>query len=302
MNRIALNGHVYTFIPSFENLTKNNGRLVPELVGVRRASTFTGFCSTHDGGIFSPLETTPFVGTTEQLFLLGYRALSRELYTKESTASMTEVRRDTDKGRGIREQVAIQAFNSTFERGVSAGLRDARAEKAEYDVLLCSRQFEEIRGYVIETTEAPPVMCSGGCFPSIDFDGKRLQDLSNLKLRPAMISFSSFWGGAAGAIVLQWRAKDQTLCERFAASLHRIPDEGVGSALGRLMFNCFENVHIAPLWWEGLDARTQAALVRKMTDTANPFVEQKDDALRDDGILLRGFTVANRYTVGFSFS
>jgi hypothetical protein len=56
LRQIARDGHVYSFIPSLENLIKYQGRLHPELVGINKASTFTGFCSEHDNTIFSKVE------------------------------------------------------------------------------------------------------------------------------------------------------------------------------------------------------------------------------------------------------
>ena len=74
LRRIARDGHVYAFVPSFENLMKNDGVVVPELIGLNRASTFTGFCSRHDDAIFRPVEKRIFSCRQEQCFLLGYRA------------------------------------------------------------------------------------------------------------------------------------------------------------------------------------------------------------------------------------
>ena len=69
LRKIARKGLVYAFVPSLENLKKNNGVFVPELIGINKASTFSGFCSYHDGVIFSPVEQKPFVGSPEQCFL-----------------------------------------------------------------------------------------------------------------------------------------------------------------------------------------------------------------------------------------
>ncbi len=83
LQQIARNGHVYSFIPTLGNIIKGKGRLQPRLVHINVASTFTGFCSTHDDGIFSKIEKQAFVGSQEQCFLLAYRGLARELYTKK---------------------------------------------------------------------------------------------------------------------------------------------------------------------------------------------------------------------------
>src|SRR5215213_9220766 len=78
--KIARDGHVYGFGADFGSLHKHKGELVPELIGVSDASTFTGFCSHHDDRAFAPLEKVPFEATAEQVFLLTYRSVCREVY------------------------------------------------------------------------------------------------------------------------------------------------------------------------------------------------------------------------------
>jgi hypothetical protein len=115
---------VYSFIPDLENLMKDHGVVAPKLVGTRRASTFTGFCSRHDDAIFAPLEKQVFSGTPEQCFLLGYRALTREIYTKDAAASLVDVRRQADKGKTPEVQMKIQTYNLLHDIGLAAGLQD----------------------------------------------------------------------------------------------------------------------------------------------------------------------------------
>ena len=62
--RIARDGHVYAYQFSFQELQKADGKVKPQLVGINRASTFTGFCSKHDTSIFGPLGDKGFHGNT----------------------------------------------------------------------------------------------------------------------------------------------------------------------------------------------------------------------------------------------
>lgn len=51
-------------------------------VGRNNASTFTGFCGQHDTEIFQPIDTKPIAtDDLEQLFLIAYRSVTRELHT-----------------------------------------------------------------------------------------------------------------------------------------------------------------------------------------------------------------------------
>lgn len=99
---------MYSFVPSFRNIEANHGVVFPELRGIGRASTFTGFCSGHDDKIFAPIEKTEFAATPQQCFPLGYRALAREVYTKTAAAAKMEYLHQLDRGRAVPEQIALQ--------------------------------------------------------------------------------------------------------------------------------------------------------------------------------------------------
>lgn len=300
LTRIAREGHVYSFVPSIETLIKNNGLIVPELHGINHASTFTGFCSKHDDAIFAPLEKTTFSGTPEQCFLLGYRALAREIFTKQAAASLSEVRRGADRGRPVSDQLAIQTFNFLHDLGLSAGVRDNRYYKSIYDDVFINRRFDDVRAYIIETDTAPPVMCSGGVFPEQDFEGNELQDISDLMATPHLLNFASFYGGDYGAIVFMWLPESDRACCAFIQSLHRVAIERLTDALLRFFFEFCENVHMQPEWWEQLPSETKDAIVRRMAASANPEMERSDGCLKDDGVRFPPWEIRRRGFFGFS--
>ncbi|WP_054312004.1 hypothetical protein [Mesorhizobium sp. 1M-11] len=299
MNRIARDGHVYAFIPTIENLNKNAGKLDPVLVGVHSASTFTGFCSVHDDAIFAPVEKLSFTASAEQCFLLGYRAMARERYTKESSVRMSSIRRLADRGKGVDRQIEVQMLNQLFEYGLAAGVEDTIAQMEGYSSRLMTGDYGDVRAYVIETVDPPPVMCSAGWLPSSDFDGNELQDIAAPK-RLAAMTVTSMWGGTKGAIVFQWFAQDDDVCRRFIGSLDRVDSAGIGAALVRLMFEHFENVHISPDWWEGLPELTKSSLIHRMARSANMFARQLDKPLIDDGLALPEWKIEGRFTIGYT--
>jgi hypothetical protein len=299
LEKIAQAGHVYSFRPSFKNLDKDEGFIVPELHGINHASTFTGFCSKHDNAIFAPLEKAFFSGTPEQCFLLGYRAVVRENYTKLAAVSLSKVRREADRGKPIQHQIAIQALTNPYELGLSAGLADIEHYKSIYDDVLINRRFDDVRAYILETGNVPPVMCSGGIFPEQDFEGNNLQDMENLKLTPHLINFSSFDGGQYGAIVFTWLPESNETCLAFIQSLHRIPSDNLAGAILRFFFEFCENVHMSPEWWEGLPSSTRYAIIKRMSISTYPIIDRVSDCLKDDGIQFPSWTFVIRKTLGF---
>ena len=150
LRKIARDGHVYSFVPRLEAQRKHQGKIAPQLLGIRLASTFTGFCAKHDNNIFEQLEKKTFAGTQEQCFLLGYRALAREIYTKTAASSpeLSAMLHYMDRGRTPTEQRKLQTEKRLLETGLSAGLRDMNHCKQRHDEILNAQQFDTVRGYV----------------------------------------------------------------------------------------------------------------------------------------------------------
>ena len=294
LSHIEREGHVYSFVPSLENLKTHHGVCFPELRGIKLASTFTGFCSKHDDAIFAAIEKQPFSATPEQCFLLGYRALAREVFTKQADASLIDLRRSMDRGKPLDAQLDIQTKNFLYEIGVRAGLRDNAHFKSIYDEILQTQDFSEVRYYVIEVAGAPDVMCSAAVFPEQDFNGLELQDIGDITTTPDLLSFTSFFGRNAGAIVFAWTADSDRTCERLIESLHAIDDTHVTAVLLRLFFEHCENVHMRPDWWEGLKDSSRQALVRRMAASANPETSRPDAILADDGLQVPSWQVLRR--------
>jgi len=284
LQQIARNGHVYSFIPSLENMIKYQDRLQAELVGINRASTFTGFCSEHDNTIFSKVEKQSFLGSQEQCFLLAYRALAREIYTKKALVSSSNIRQQADRGKSLEQQYTIQVWNSLIDVGASAGLRDIEYYKTMYDKVLLSGDFSSVRAYIIELDSSPPIMCSAGIFPEQDFEGNQLQDVADLEVTSHLLNFTSFYGGNRGVIVFTWLLESDPTCRPFVDSLRALPPDRMTDGIIRFFFEFCENLHIRPEWWENLESNKRDALIDRLSASASVDVPRKSGCLTDDGI------------------
>jgi hypothetical protein len=80
---IAEEGHVISPKLGFEDIFKNEGEIVPRQHGVNYATTFMGFCATHDEQLFAPIEKAPLVLGKEAASLLSYRAICYEFLLKK---------------------------------------------------------------------------------------------------------------------------------------------------------------------------------------------------------------------------
>lgn len=258
LKAIAKDGHVYGLNCSIEALQKHNGRVVCELIGVNKASTFSGFCSVHDAPLFKAIETEAFSNTPEQCFLLAYRAHAREAYTKKAMSDViANIMGTLDRGKPHQFQVGLQANNALMDVGAQAALNDIEHHKRCFDEGLVSDDYSSIRAVSFKTDTPPPVMASGATNLTHDFEGNRVQDLMDLEVIPDCWSVTSFYDGASGWIVFSWLDSSHESCEKVIKTLLNKPKEDILAYLTQYLFDKFENFFISPDWWDNMDQKEQ---------------------------------------------
>ena len=294
LERIARDGHVYgikalPFTPP-ERLVR------PRLIGLNEASTFTGFCAYHDNRLFRPLERQPFEASNEQVALLAYRALCRELFAKRAAMEYVPTMREGDRGAPLEFQLRTQTTMGAYEAGAAPGLRDAEIHKSRFDELLRRADYGQIQYLVVRLNETPDVLFTSGYYPDASFAGERVQDLSDLGRTADLMTLSLITRDAGGAAVLAW-LDSSPAGQRVAASLDALDDQEIPHAMVRFAY-LGENTYSSPPWWEALSDENRTALVRRTFDSVNPFSPARVDRLKDDGLRVVQWTVRDRLVDG----
>lgn len=279
LNNIAEDGHVMQFSFSLKHMIPNMGRLTAQRIGVRLASTFTGFCHHHDSSTFAPIDQPIASLSDAHIFLLAYRAICREFFAKKAEMELTRTARALDKGKDKCAQVAIQEFNHYRALGVQAGLSDLIAKKGEYDRALVGRNYDAISHYVIEFDHALPMACTIGFTPEVDFNGNRLQTLHAGTKHADLLTCSITKTTQGSAIIFAWLKEPNGACTRLINSLDELKLHLLPSAIVRLIFEHGENVFFSQTWWNGLAEDEQ----RIIESRANSFHHKPINCLADDG-------------------
>ena len=232
-------------------------------------------------------------------FLLAYRALAREIHLKRSTLEYWDAHlRKSQNALDLAPPLARLTMNALLT-GSRKGVADLTSHKDDYDRLLVSGDYSNLRAHVIELSQPPPVMCSGGIIPEHTFLGERLIDVLNHRERLGLLSFSSFADTAAGFVVFAWVHDGSNYCDQLTQSLKRLPPQALAAPLIRFFFECCENVHMQPSWWHGLSASVQDKLVARM-DGSSEFMprDRARNFHSDDGVSYGNWHVVRRYDVG----
>lgn len=289
LQRIARNGHVYALRAG----SISSATLEPTLIGVKKASTFTGFCSKHDNKTFEPIEKTSFLPCAQHAFLLGYRALCRELFGKRAMIEAVQNLKTMDRGRSLGAQVSFHRVLRKIETGAKLGLRDIEHYKSIYDNILISMDYSLVRYYIVEFGATPEVLGSAAQFPSFDFEGNRLQSLRSQQVLDK-VEFSVVATVTGGAAVFTWMGDSEPV-GRMIRSLDAHSDQDITSAFVRYAFEFFENVYFSPDWWENLDAGARAKLQARTTGAATLSEVRRSDCLVDDGLRPVSWPVVARH-------
>lgn len=245
-------GHVRTFFPPELDRSSGRPRLQLHRVGWRQASTFTGFCAKYDTSVFKPLETADFIGTPEQCFLIGYRALCHEIYIKSGLLrSHQTVRQLVDRGVSVEAQRKIQTMWDHMETGTRRGIAAMQELKAGMDQHLLKYDYSGWCRAVVSFRGDLCVASTSTISPNRDVDGQQLQVLHDLNAHVQELMFGLVAASDGGAAVFAWR-EGESAPQRFVESLLNKEKRLLPSLITQFMFAYIENTYFATRWWESL--------------------------------------------------
>ncbi len=289
LSRIARNGKVYLFTPRDPfALERSGGRLIPNLVGYRQATTFRGFCGKHDNSLFAPIEDVPLEPTTEQLTLLAYRAFSYERSAKIGAIKAFKALKVPDSRRSLpSERHRQQQASDTIERS-ELGLSDLERDLPRFNQALRDADWSAMQHLVLRVDPLPPILLSGGTYPEADLDGQSLQELGSESALEAVYTSIVPNEDDSGTVSLSWFG-DQTAPRRLAESIERVALPDAADGLLRFVFGSFENVAIAPRWWDELEAIHRGVISERFERTMQPI--PAGELFVDDGVRFAPFGV-----------
>lgn len=282
LTRIARDNHVYRIIP---NIYKSKREVVFEtdLIGIGKASTFTGFCKYHDATTFDDIENYPFTGKPNQIFLLAYRALIREVFMKHNQHNLTKLLKDFDRGLNPTVQREFQEFLTFYSYGTLLGARTLNRQKSIYDSALLNNDYLSLKYFVIFISNNPEFVCSGASILEQDFNGNNFNQLGRSDIDQDIITFSIIPIDVGGVIIFATLDSGKDISE-FFSSLESLSYSAIPNAITRYAFEFYENVYISPIWWDSLSDEKKKGLVSRAASAVRPDEVRVTNRLTDDGI------------------
>lgn len=277
LRAIAEDGHVISVKKGVEKIFENQGNILPKPLGIGSASTFNGFCATHDNLLFEPIENKAYSLDHESAFLLSFRAIAYEYLTKKDSIKGIEIQRKLDKGKDFQTQIAIQQHLHSFLSGLLRGMRDLANWKAEYDKKFYAKDYTSMPHYAVEFDGLLPFVCCGGFHPEVDFNGNQLQRISrgNFKFEHVCVNISVM--DKKTFLVFGWHGAKDGPAEIFVKSFQSIKDSEKANTALILAVEQSENTYFNPSWWNALSKTNRNHLIKRMgSGTGLNAIRSKD--------------------------
>lgn len=248
LGEIAKGSHVYSYKLSVHKIHELHGKIEPQLVGWKEASTFPGFCAHHDKDLFSPLEDQKFLGNQHQCFLLGYRSIAWEWYAKQRAAHHNQLR----AALAASKEPDLQAMMADFNYMTELGLRDIDSHKTTYDEVLASERWFDCHGLLVEFDQLFPIQCSAAWSPTEDIHGTEIQELGLSPRTPETATITSFAADGKSYFLLSWLSDSAAVASNLADSIVSISKANLPAAIAALLLLTSENCHLSPTWYDAL--------------------------------------------------
>lgn len=251
LKRIADDGVVYMPIPKPDNPFN----LITEY-GRKEATVFTGFCSFHDKTVFQPIEDSPFQGTEEQVFLYTYRTFALDYHKKQEVVRMQQEMFSNKPS--IADIPGLYTDGQTPE---AMAVNDYLEEKKLFDDALIKKEYNVLTSFVWSFDGFSNFAAVGGEAPSLDFQGKQIQDLTNPKVPARHIFITVFPEGEKTYAIISWFKQFDGLFSSIGEELRALSDEEKKNYINNTLPIITENIAFRPSAWKTIDTQTKNAFM-----------------------------------------
>lgn len=258
LSLIAEEGHVYQYkisTSAFKNFVANNHFSPPTRIGINVASTFLGFCASHDKQLFQEIEDCPLVPSIRQINLISFRSLCSELYRKNSAVDSRSVVDEFLTQSSLQSRSSVNDFelakhNSEIaDNGSRMGQSIMASVYNRFCRYLVDCSTSNLDYLLLKLDQVPQVLCSAYINPEIDFYNKKLQQLAIDKEGSQGIFLNIIVNSGTGYVLFSWE-KNHRKMRSFVCSL--IEQNDIINNTVALIFTYIENHVFKISWWESL--------------------------------------------------
>lgn len=242
-----------------------------EIVGLKEASTFKGFCRMHDQDLFKEIDEQRFEeGSLKQYFLYCYRAFAKAVHSK------SEELKSCNSHSLYREQYYeyITKRSHDIEIGLNLDLFDYKKKMNKW---LKEADYSHLEHFHCKTQTFHPLATASFCQPSFTINNNRINDYTD-DTKPLNHIFINIIPEKERTNVLFSCFRDQPLSMRFLTELkdvYEMDKYHFGRFLTALLIIHTENTFLAPSLIEALSMSERLNLLSNLRNAVTQgIVEQ----------------------------
>ena len=208
-------------------------------VGRNIASTFTGLCGQHDAEIFRPIDTKVFAtDDLEQLFLIAYRSVTRELHaTMEGAMRIQGKYQDLVRtGKVSGEEPSHAGIMATFHLIKSWGVWKYRHKY--FDKAFVRHSFKNIQHSIFKIENEQPILAASSFF---SVDRKPWGE----PFAAAIVNIIPT-SETETTVVFSYAREHSGIVKKYIAPIIRTTDQSQKYELSYLLVNRAENFFVSP--------------------------------------------------------
>lgn len=272
LSNLAIGGKVFGLPkPNLIEFNKNKGQVEIIEMGIQQASVLQCFCAKHDRELFSPIENEDFIVSSEQCFLLAYRALINEWYKSVQVAISDNIceKMKKDLRDSILPNVTFPSYlnqdeiidslyaDISYVKETEWKKRDLNSDKEIFDGILISKNFSQIKHYIFEGEKSSDMVCCFTLNPDISFDNIQIQDYEKPDYL-ASIYINGISCKDKSYIIFSWIDDEYNnkIIENFFGKLRCKSNDHIENHLLEFILKNSENNFFSKKWYELLN-RTQ---------------------------------------------
>ena len=264
LKNISYNGMIKSLEVVVENGIPN---VVFNEVGIKKFSTFTGFCQKHDKKIFEPIEDHFFENTIMQKYIYAYRAVSKEYNAKKVSIHLTDEEisdNDDKKIKFILKRKMLTDVMSLLELEGSCKYMQNR---------LYSNKLTGLKHHYYCFDREYPIACSSTFIPYHSFSGKPLftkEEKDSIIFKAGenpneiySLFVNVFPENGKTHILISYFNKHKKRY-KFLSKLERLSLEKQKIQISNMLINYIENLAFSPLY---IEEKFSSKEIQKIKDT-----------------------------------
>jgi hypothetical protein len=211
-------------------------------IGRNDASTFSGLCAKHDQKLFAPIDLKDlYLNDQQQLFLLAYRAVLRELHATMEGAAKIQMMylKRVELGLSPRDQPSKEGMYAIERMMVSY---ETYQYKLKFDKAYMSKSYNVLSHDVIVMSEQKPTIASSTLFSMDSIKNKNDVARAAINVLPIRLDTS--------IVVLSYLSDESHLCRAYLDKALTSHDSYQKYEISKILLNHCENIVISPKYFD----------------------------------------------------